>query len=603
MAIKLASAIGEQRKPVDVLGGVGDAIGKVGDTIIKGINDGKERERKKAEQDQAYKDAIVANMNIKPLENVRAEDRAEYENFVKSKMGDLIIASKDRNVSKGQIEQMQRDILDGINTRHYTYQRDYEYGKKLKEDEAKGYMVEDMKNFITGKENFTPTAPTESISQQGGGYGVPTQEESLGTVEASGTPYFSKTLEERALTPIEDEYSKRVKMPTLGALEALKDIRGKEFSANDFVTRTVNKEGGWDYSVDKAKVEDEANKYAIHMIGNTNYGKNQNQTKVAMEKQAYLALQQAGLSDSEIAKEMPNVVRQLAYDDFMRKVQPAIDGELTRQKEEPLRREGKGINLNFNSNGSGGGSNKYWNVEKGETRDLNKAKDGVPTKDKLGKYTEYTFESIATPENAKVLNIGGYNDAVMKAAEVNDETGKVEYIRIVVPEINPTASNNYKEQKGGERMVKVSQDQVNSLRTNLGGELFDNTIGKAQKAAPKKEAAKDYGNRNDGTPKGKGYFGELKMDDGSIATEIAINFDDVLGGALIPSLVPTLTEAEKKYLLKGNKATKEIQLKAIKHAEERASKGLSPFVDGGELKSKSGKPIYWDKTAKTYKYK
>jgi hypothetical protein len=130
-------------------------------------------------------------------------------------------------------------------------------------------------------------------------------------------------------------------------------------------------------------------------------------------------------------------------------------------------------------------------------------------------------------------------------------------------------------------------------------------VGTIQGKGAEKTQPKDYGTRPDGTKKGKGYFGELKMEDGSgsVATEISMNFDDVLGGALIPSLVPTLTESEKKHLLKGNKATKEIQLKAIKHAEERASKGLSPFVDGGELKSKSGKPIYWDKTAKTYKYK
>jgi hypothetical protein len=345
-----------------------------------------------------------------------------------------------------------------------------------------------MENFITGKEKFTPTVPTESISQQGGGYGVPTQEESLGTIEASGTPYFSKTLEERALTPIEDEYSKRVKMPTLGALEALKDIRGKEFSPSDFVTRTVNKKGGHDFAVNKAKVEDEANKYAIHMVGNTNYGKNQNQTKVAMEKQAYLALQQAGLSDSEIAKEMPNVVRQLAYDDFMRKVQPAIDGELTRQKEEPLRKEGK--NSEFNINIGAGGENKLWKfgipaktqIREGATREVD-SKELV--KGKEGKLIDYDYVSMQTkvPADNPPITVGNNSGMHFQGVYKNRNNGDISYFKFT------------KAADGSGEEILVPLNELKSstftdIKTNIGEDDFDKATAtgkyKQNKAAPKK---------------------------------------------------------------------------------------------------------------------
>jgi hypothetical protein len=96
-----------------------------------------------------------------------------------------------------------------------------------------------------------------------------------------------------------------------------------------------------------------------------------------------------------------------------------------------------------------------------------------------------------------------------------------------------------------------------------------------------------YGLRNDGTPKDKGYFGELKMKDGSgkVATEISIGVDLGEGEQEIPTLVPTLTEQEKDWLLKGNnpndrsKTGEAITEKAIKHAQERMSKGMPVFQD------------------------
>jgi len=78
--------------------------------------------------------------------------------------------------------------------------------------------------------------------------------------------------------------------------------------------------------------------------------------------------------------------------------------------------------------------------------------------------------------------------------------------------------------------------------------------------------------------KGLGYFGELKRPDGGISTELSIGVNINGKETEVPTLVPTLTKAEINYLLEGNKPTKEIISKAVKHAQERTSQGKSPFA-------------------------
>lgn len=92
-----------------------------------------------------------------------------------------------------------------------------------------------------------------------------------------------------------------------------------------------------------------------------------------------------------------------------------------------------------------------------------------------------------------------------------------------------------------------------------------------------------FGERFDGTLKGVGFLGELKMTDGSgrIATEISIgvNFDGK--ETQIPTLVPTLSQKEIDHLLSGKEPTKTIINKAIAHARKRIRDGESPFASTG----------------------
>lgn len=98
--------------------------------------------------------------------------------------------------------------------------------------------------------------------------------------------------------------------------------------------------------------------------------------------------------------------------------------------------------------------------------------------------------------------------------------------------------------------------------------------------------------RNDGTIKGSGFFGPLSMTDGSgrTMTEFSVGVD--FGGVEteIPTLVPTLTKQELDFLRSGNDPSRAIIDKAIAHAKQRASKGLSPFISEGESIQQSEQP-------------
>jgi len=101
----------------------------------------------------------------------------------------------------------------------------------------------------------------------------------------------------------------------------------------------------------------------------------------------------------------------------------------------------------------------------------------------------------------------------------------------------------------------------------------------------------DYGDRPDGTAKGKGFFGELKRPGGGVSTEISIGVGIKGKETTIPLIVPTLTKDELGYLLKADpksktffdKMPKTIIEKAVDHANTRIEAGKSPFADPDEI--------------------
>jgi len=89
----------------------------------------------------------------------------------------------------------------------------------------------------------------------------------------------------------------------------------------------------------------------------------------------------------------------------------------------------------------------------------------------------------------------------------------------------------------------------------------------------------NYGTRADGTNKGSGFLGEIKLPNGQIATEVSIGANINGKEVEIPTLVPALTAEQRDFIAKGgNPLTRQdIVRTAIEHASKRIAAGLSPF--------------------------
>jgi len=87
-----------------------------------------------------------------------------------------------------------------------------------------------------------------------------------------------------------------------------------------------------------------------------------------------------------------------------------------------------------------------------------------------------------------------------------------------------------------------------------------------------------------GTVKGKGYFGEIPMNQGGAMTEVSSAYEQ--DGNLVshPLIVPTLTKQEVDLLRMGIEPTPEIYKKAQDYAQQRIGAGQNPFASPQELR-------------------
>lgn len=128
-----------------------------------------------------------------------------------------------------------------------------------------------------------------------------------------------------------------------------------------------------------------------------------------------------------------------------------------------------------------------------------------------------------------------------------------------------------------------NQKALHTLRSELSQETNPDNISALEREIGRSEKLegnrKDYGKRQDGTRKGKGWLGEYKRADGSISTEISVGVNIDGKEREIPTMVPGLTHQELKYLVEGGRPTDAIVDKAVAHARKRIKSGKSPFAD------------------------
>jgi len=203
--------------------------------------------------------------------------------------------------------------------------------------------------------------------------------------------------------------------------------------------------------------------------------------------------------------------------------------------------------------------------------------EGLSDDVKKGYGNDYRkFEKGFVDDYLDTLSRGSLNLEELKREAGEQETGKEAYGEIM-SKLNRLEGMKLK--NINVEMVKARVGQkINAGDIKGANRLIDHHLKIVQKAAKKKRK------------KGLGYFGELKRPDGMISTELSVGVNIDGKEIEIPSLVPTLTKNEIDYLLKGNKPTKQILDKAVKHAMKRIKEGQNPFAQKGEQLSKPEEP-------------
>lgn len=100
----------------------------------------------------------------------------------------------------------------------------------------------------------------------------------------------------------------------------------------------------------------------------------------------------------------------------------------------------------------------------------------------------------------------------------------------------------------------------------------------------------DYGNRPDGTKKGKGFLGEIKRPDNTVMTEVTMGFDIDGKRVDLPLITKNSTKEDIEYLKKS-----ELDLKKNPNLIKNAPAGLvDRAITHAMNRRKAGLPVYAD---------
>jgi hypothetical protein len=240
MAIRLASAIGQQREPISILGGVDEAINKTGDAIQADLDRKAEAAAKKKDQEQKYKDIVSSNLQTRSLTDVRTEDWEEDQKFQKEGISRILAASADPNTTKSQLDKELRDFDEELKKREFLYKRDYAAVSTIPEKQ-KTYDTVLFDNFLIGK-----TDPTQVSDMPNDDFMAASEMNKAGTVPSENLPSGQGALQNLPNDPnVQGELILLPNDPNFqGKLEELSknpNLRGIQQS--DGSVRVINKGG------------------------------------------------------------------------------------------------------------------------------------------------------------------------------------------------------------------------------------------------------------------------------------------------------------------------------------------------------------------------
>jgi hypothetical protein len=528
MAIRLASAIGEQRKNVDVFGGLDDIISKTGDAIQAVNKEKRDAAAKKADQEQKLKDAIAKTFKTEPLDKAFPEEKKEYEDVLTKGVLDYAVMQQDPNVTPSELKKFGDDLQFKLEDRKNVYGRAYDAFREVaKKEKEEAYDTTLFKNWFLGKENtqvadmpkddFMAASEKDRAGKLVGENGMQATE----TKTTSQTvPYLNKSFEEKKNIDFATKADELVSLKRPDTLAASRGYYGKPFEFEAYTVRTDKVSpttGEYIFNFDEAQVDLDAKKFASSIIGEGNFGSKEHaQYQRALQNEALVAGNEAGFSGDRLAAFVQETVPQMAYDDFVLNARSAYDKRIKNDKD-ITKAPSKGMSINFT--GGGGGNSKIWNVGRGKLAPLYKVNNkGEKTKDTIGDYYYHSIQTVAGGENPKKFNIAGYTDVQVEGVNVNKKTGKPEYVDITIP-ARYDKRGNVESDTGIKKTVRITEDtEIENLKTNLGEDLYNGTIGshKPEKGAAnvsmsdEDKQAMDWANANPSDARAKAIKEKLK---------------------------------------------------------------------------------------------
>lgn len=495
-SIKLASAIGQQREPIGILGGLDDAINKTGDAFQADQLRKSEAAAKKKDQEQKLKEAIAATVVVDPLDKAFPEEKKEYEEYSTKGIADIIVAANDPSITPAQLKKMKDDLEYGARDRKNVYGRAYDAFSGVGEKKInETHDTQLFDNWFLGKENtqvanmpnddFMAASEADRAGKMVGDGGMQATETK---VTSQTVPYLNKSFEEKKKIDFASKADELVSLKRPDTLAASRGYYGKPFEFEAYTVKTDKVSpttGEYIFNFDEGQVDLDAKKFASSMVGGGNFGNKEHaQYQRALENEALVAGNEAGFTGDKLASFVAEVVPKMAYDDFMLNARSAYDKRIKNDKD-VTKQPGKGVT--FNNTIGGGGENKQWRIsspvtipitEGGTIDSKTKERKGGKTKD----YDFYSIETVVTGENPKKISFGKYVDVQLNGAVKDRNTGEIKYIKLT-------------EDDGTVVFAPIEKtSDLKGIKNNIGEDDFDKFIGlgkyKKSDETPKAAATK-----------------------------------------------------------------------------------------------------------------
>lgn len=367
MAIRLASAIGQQREPTSILSGVDDAINRTGDAIQAANREKRNEEAKK--RDAALQAAINIDTNIDAMK----DDNEKYKQTA-NKLVSEVFTLYANGASPMQIAAKKKEAEEILAPMKYRYEKDKEDYSKIQEfvskEENKGkYDFTEAENFLLGRDTREVPMPMQAPTDRA----MPLNKEDSDVTEVMNiqeTPYWKKDLAERqtqAPSSAYSEFMSRVKDITGNFKDASKGVFGSDYNPQQqyskvFTTQNADGTTVQEVRLDTEEAARDKSKF-LSTIG-TDLGDTKTQQYWrTLANKAGAAGKRAGYYGEKLNKFVKEQVINQASTDWDNAIQQDIEKTKISKVDKAPFREGKGMVIN---NGSGMFSNGNTSMNKTE---------------------------------------------------------------------------------------------------------------------------------------------------------------------------------------------------------------------------------------------